>query len=297
MNRWILAARPKTLWAGVAPVVMAAAMAYADGGFHLLSVVAALTGSVAIQVGANYANDYFDFVKGSDTAARTGPTRITQAGLVSPTTMRRATIAVFAFALIPGLYIVCRGGWPYLVIGLVSIACGVLYTAGPIPIGYIGLGELFVLVFFGPVALCGTYYLQTGALPVAVWVAGLAPGLLSVALLTVNNYRDIDEDRSTGKRTLAVRFGRTFARLEYIACLCIASFCVPLTLWVLTGNGLVLGAGMVVFGFGIPAIWTLCRTTDGEVLNRVLAKTGKLLLVFSILFSLAWVLGSQGAPQ
>lgn len=264
-------------------------MACGDGAWHWPSALCALAGAVLIQTGANYANDYLDFLRGADTPNRLGPRRATQAGLVSPAGMRHATILVFALACIPGAYIVYRGGWPFVVIGASSILFAVLYTAGPYPLGYIGLADVFVLVFFGPVALCGTYYLQTGRVTHEAWAAGLATGLLSTALLTVNNLRDIDEDRAAGKRTLAVRFGRGFARAEYAVCLIGAALVIPLYLFVRTGKHLLPLVPLVVLGIGMPAVHTVLTTTDGATLNRVLGTTGKLLLMFGVFFSLSWL--------
>ena len=286
---WLLAARPKTLWAAVGPVIVGTAMAYGHGHVDWLSLICALTGAVLIQIGTNLANDYFDFVKGTDTVERIGPTRATQAGLVSPAAMRRAYILVFALALLPGAYIIWRGGWPFLIVGLVSILCGILYTGGPFPFGYVGLGDIFVLVFFGPVAVGGTYYLHTLALGAATLIGGLAPGLFSVAILAVNNMRDIEEDRQAGKRTLAVRFGRRFARIEYLSCILLAGFVIPLYFYATAGSRLFLLVPLVVVTAATPAIKTVFMSTDGAALNQVLAKTGKLLLVFSIVFSLGWI--------
>lgn len=287
---WLLAARPKTLWAAVGPVIIGTAMAYGYGMVDWLSLVCALAGAVFIQIGTNLANDYFDFVKGSDTHDRIGPTRATQAGLVSPQAMRRAYLIAFGLALLPGAYIIWRGGWPFLVIGIVSIICGILYTGGPFPIGYVGLGDLFVLIFFGPVAVGGTYYLHTLSIDSTAIIAGLAPGLISVAILSVNNMRDIDEDRRVGKRTLAVRFGRRFARLEYLFCMLVAAFVIPLYFYATADNRLFTLVPLVIITAAVPAIKTVFVSTDGEVLNGVLAKTGKLLLLFSIVFSLGWIL-------
>jgi len=288
VSTWLLAARPKTLAAGMAPVILGGAMAWADGAFHGLAFACALLGAVQIQVGTNYANDYFDFVKGTDTAERIGPTRATQAGLVSPGTMLAATVVVFALALLPGGYLIYRGGWPILLIGVVSIACGVLYTGGPFPLGYVGLGDVFVLVFFGPVAVAGTYYVQAlDVTPASLW-AGVAAGLWSTAILTVNNLRDLEGDRKSGKRTLAVRFGRDFARWEYAACIVTAGLLVPAGLCVGRGPWVLLAALSVPAS--IPAIRTVFTSTDGETLNNTLAVTGKLLLLYAVLFSVGWLL-------
>ncbi|MDX9973867.1 MAG: 1,4-dihydroxy-2-naphthoate polyprenyltransferase [FCB group bacterium] len=287
---WWMAARPKTLWAASAPVLMGTAMAWDGGVFHGPAALCALLGALLIQIGTNYANDYFDHQKGTDTAERIGPLRVTQAGLVSPGTMRKAMALVFLLALIPGACLVYRGGWPLVAIGLASILCGILYTAGPAPLGYIGLADLFVLVFFGPVAVGGTYYVQALSLPPEVAIAGLAPGLLSVALLTVNNLRDIDGDRAAGKRTLAVRFGRSFARAEYLLSLVIACVAVPLYLvWRLPSHTLsLLALGTIILA--VPAVRTVFTRNEGPALNGALAHTGRLLILFSVLFSIGWIL-------
>jgi len=270
--------------------VVGTAIALSHGAVHWASALCALLGAVLIQVGANYANDYSDFVKGADTAERVGPTRATQAGLVSPAAMRNAAVLTFALAFLPGAYIVHRGGWPFVVIGVLAILCGVLYTAGPYPLGYVGVADLFVLIFFGPVAVCGTYYLQAHRLPADVIISALGPGLLSVALLTVNNLRDVDEDRRAAKKTLAVRFGRTFARAEYVACLLVAALAVPVYLLLSTGRLLFLLVPLVVLVVAAPTIVTVLTATGGPALNRALAATGRLLLIFSAVFSLAWLL-------
>ncbi|MFA6243849.1 MAG: 1,4-dihydroxy-2-naphthoate polyprenyltransferase [Candidatus Hydrogenedentales bacterium] len=296
---WLMAARPKTLGAAVAPVIIGTAIAYADLlDIHWPSLFCALLGAMLIQIGTNFANDYFDFVKGSDTTERIGPTRATQAGLVSPKTMRAAFIAAFALALLPGAYIIWRGGWPFVIIGVVSIICGILYTGGPFPLGYLGLGDLFVLIFFGPVAVCGTFYLHglefkpvvamTSA--VDLILAGIAPGLISVALLTVNNLRDIEQDRVSGKKTLAVRFGRTFARFEFQSCILLACLVLPLHFYWVTGNMLMWAVPAVTLPLAAGASRTVYRSTDGAALNQALGATGRLLIVFSIIFSAGWVL-------
>ncbi|MEK7793109.1 MAG: 1,4-dihydroxy-2-naphthoate polyprenyltransferase [Candidatus Hydrogenedentota bacterium] len=286
---WISAVRPRTLGAAIAPVVIATAMAYDTGSAHALSAAACLLGAILIQIGTNFANDYFDFVKGTDTKDRVGPTRATAAGLVTPQTMRLAMIVAFALVFVPGAYILYRGGWPFLVIGLVSIACGVLYTGGPYPLGYLGLGDLFVLVFFGPVALGGTYYVQSITLDANVLIAGLAPGLFSVAILTVNNLRDREGDAKSGKKTLAVRFGTRFARAEYVAALITGTLVIPLYLVMTTRGHYAALASIAVLLPAIPTIRTVLQK-DGSSLNAALGNTGKLLLAFSLLFSAGWVL-------
>ncbi|NCC94644.1 MAG: 1,4-dihydroxy-2-naphthoate octaprenyltransferase, partial [Opitutae bacterium] len=211
MKNWIMAVRPKTLWAAGAPVIMGTALAYADGGFDALPALAALTGALLIQIGANIWNDYGDSLRGADDEHRDGPIRITQTGEIPTVTVRNMGLLAFALAVIPGLYLLFHAGWPVAAIGVTSIAAGLWYTGGRRPLAYIGMGEPFVLIFFGPVAVGGTYYVQCLQINMTVLLMGLVPGLLSVAILAVNNYRDMEGDRRVGKHTLAVRFGPRFA--------------------------------------------------------------------------------------
>jgi 1,4-dihydroxy-2-naphthoate octaprenyltransferase len=285
---WILAARPKTLWAAVAPVMIGTAMAFESGNGAWLPAAAALFGAVMIQIGTNFANDYFDYKTGADAGDRIGPMRMTQAGLVKPETMKFAFALAFLLAAGAGAYLTWHAGWPIVVIGALSILCGILYTAGPYPLGYVGLGDLFVLVFFGPVAVGGTYYVQALDITKTVIVSGLAPGLFSVAILTVNNLRDLDGDARAGKKTLAVRFGRTFARMEYLLSLVIAS-AIPAFLFLSHWKHPFSLAALVVPFFAVSFIRTVFTSADGETLNRILASTGKLLLLYSILFSVGWL--------
>lgn len=286
---WLLAARPKTLWAAVSPVFVGTAFAIEDGAFHPLSAIFALLGSILIQVGTNFSNDYADFEKGADTGERKGPLRVTQAGLVTPELMRRATLGVFVLALFSGIYLIWRGGWPVLAIGVLSILCGVLYTAGRYSLAYLGLGDLFVLVFFGPVAVAGTYYVQALLLHPAVLVAGLGPGLLSVAILLANNIRDVDQDRLASKRTLVVRFGRPFGVGLYGFCLAGAAM-VAVVVAFLDGQHLWAACAAFVPALGIANVKTLGRERDPGVLNPVLGSTARLLLIYSLVFSIGWML-------
>lgn len=285
---WLLAARPKTLPAGIVPVCVAGVMAYSVSKFSLLPFLAALFGSIMIQIGTNFANDLFDFKKQTDTADRIGPMRVTQAGLVTPKQITIATVIAFALAMVAGVYLVYIAGWPIVIIGLVSIVCGVLYTAGPIPLGYIGLGELFVLIFYGPVALAGTYYVQSLEMSGGIILAGLPLGMISTAILVVNNLRDIETDKTGKKNTLAVRFGRTFARIEYLLLLIgAASMSLVLYLFDFAGSGVMLSSLFILFA--IPSIKTVFSTTDGERLNSTLASTGRLLVIYGALFSIGYM--------
>ena len=285
----MLAARPKTLWASVAPVVVGTAMAYGDGLHHWPSASSALLCAVLIQIGTNFANDYFDYKKGADTAQRQGPLRLTQAGLVSPQAMKLATALVFLMACIGALTLVVRGGLPIILIGIFCILAGTLYTGGPYPYGYHGLGDLICLVFFGPVAVGGTYYVQAMEFHPVVAAAGLGPGLLITAILTVNNLRDIEDDRKAGKRTLAVSLGKTFTRWEY-AFLVVLGASVPILIYLNTGQRLSSLLTLVVIPMAWPAFKTLRARSDGAALNPTLVHTARLPLIYSVLFSLGWLL-------
>lgn len=287
---WIWAARPKTLGAAVAPVFVGTAMAVEAGVWHGPSAALALLGALLIQVGVNYHNDYADYVQGADTDERVGPLRVTQAGLVAPETMRRATIGVFGLAVLSGLYLIVRGGWPILGVGGASIGAAVWYTAGRYSLAALGVADLFVFVFFGPVAVGGTYYVQALALPTEVLAAGAGPGLLSIAILMVNNVRDVAQDRAADKRTLVVRFGRRFGVAAYGACVLGA-----LGLSALLAGGLFgavshpwAAAPLVLLPLALRPIRTMAATTDPERLNPLLGATGRLLLLWALLFSIGW---------
>ena len=229
MNRasaWMQAVRPKTLTAAAAPVLVGAGLAEAHGVFALFPVLAAFAGALLIQIGTNLANDYYDFVRGADAADRVGPVRVTQAGLIPPTQVWWGMVVVLAAAASGGVYLVILGGWPIVWIGTASLVCAVAYTGGPYPLAYHGLGDPFVFVFFGLVAVGGTYWVQALAAPGDVLLAGVGIGALSTAILVANNLRDLETDGSAGKRTLAVRFGRNWSRAEY-AVLIAVGFVVP----------------------------------------------------------------------
>lgn len=286
---WLSAARPKTLGAAFAPVWIGACMAFADGVFDLATVLACLLGAVTLQLGTNFTNDYFDFVKGADTADRVGPVRATAAGWVTPEQMRWATVLVY-LALIPtALYLIAVAGWPIAVIGVASVIASIAYTGGPYPLAYLGLGDLFVLIFFGPIAVGGTYYTQALAVPPEAVVAGFMPGLIATALLAVNNLRDVPTDRVADKRTLAVRFGETFARVEITTCLVIPILVLPLVLIAMTGAHL----GCLISWLALVPAFSIVRrswTQEGAALIEVLGDTGKVLMLHSLLFGIGWLL-------
>ncbi|MFA5060113.1 MAG: 1,4-dihydroxy-2-naphthoate polyprenyltransferase [Candidatus Omnitrophota bacterium] len=289
LKNWLLAIRPKTLPAAIAPVIIGTAMAASDHRFHFFSALAALLGALLIQILANLTNDYFDFKKGADTNERIGPTRVMQAGLINSKQMKIAIAIVVGLIGLVTAFLFFRGGIPIAIIGVLSIICAFLYTAGPFSLGYLGLGEVFVFIFFGLVAVTGTYFVQALTIKPIVLIAGIAPGLLSVAILTVNNLRDLDQDRKAGKKTLAVRFGRAFAIMEYFYSIVIAAF-VPLILFFITVSHSYALTSMIILLLAAPAMRTVFTKTDGPVLNETLAYTGQLLFIYSLLFSLGWIL-------
>ena len=284
---WMTAIRPKTLWAAFAPVLVGTAMAVEAGEFHLLAAVLALTGALCIQIGTNFYNDFADFEKGADTTDRKGPTRVTQAGWVTPGTMKMATALVFSLAVISGMYLMWRGGLPVVIIGVLSILSGVMYTAGKYSLAYLGLGDLFVLIFFGPVAVGGTYYVQALTINAGVILAGLAPGLLAVAILLVNNIRDQAEDRLAGKKTLVVRLGRPFGFALYAFCI-LATSLIPMILFLGDQTHVWVLLSMIILIPGMVYLRKMIRTEPGTALNPFLGATARLLLVYSIVFAVTW---------
>lgn len=212
---WVEATRPRTLPAAIAPVVVGSAMAARLEQFNLGAATLCLMFAVVIQIGTNFANDYYDFQKGADNAARVGPRRAVAAGLVRPEVMRNAMLLTFATAFIIGLGLLPYGGWPLLVIGIASILCGIAYTGGPYPLAYHGLGDVFVFLFFGLIAVVSTFWVQTGKLMLPLLVPAAAIGALATNILVVNNYRDIDTDKAAGKRTLLVRRGKTYGQNQF----------------------------------------------------------------------------------
>jgi 1,4-dihydroxy-2-naphthoate polyprenyltransferase len=289
---WVMAARIRTLPAAVAPVLVGTSLALGDEHFHAVTFVAALLGAIFIQVGTNLSNDYSDARRGADTEDRLGPVRVTAGGLVPPRQVLVATYVTFGLAMGCGVYLIVVAGWGLLIVGAASILAGILYTGGPRPYGYEGLGELFVFLFFGIVAVSGSYYVQVQSLPWQAFVCAVPVGLLASAILVVNNVRDMETDRRAGKRTLAVRLGRERTRALYVAMLVAAFLVAPLP-WLLGS----MNGWLLLPWAALPlalAVSRVVRTrVDGPSLNGALARTGALQLAFCVLYS-AGILASGG---
>jgi len=304
---WLMAARPQTLPAGAAPVIVGMGLAVHAGVFAPLPAVAALVGALLIQVGTNFANDYYDAVKGADTDDREGFTRVTAGGLIDASEVKRAMVLTYGLAVVVGVYLVAIGGLPIVVVGLSGIAAGVLYTGGPLPYGYRGLGDLFVFVYFGLVAVTGTYYVQAaatapgvgtfptalpaGTVTVDAVTASLPAAGLSTAILVVNNVRDRETDMAAGKKTLAVYLGYAWSRVEFLAMVGMA-YVVPVVFALDGGYGLPALAPLLSLPLAASVSKTVLEHTDGDALNPALERVGQTLFVHSVLFALG-----LAAPQ
>ena len=287
MQAWLLAARPKTLPAAAAPVVVGSAVALSEGQFWFGPALAALLGALLIQIGTNLANDLFDFKKGADTSERLGPLRVTQAGLLTPQQVLIGMWFAFGGAALVGVYLIIIGGWPIVIIGILSILSGIAYTGGPFPLGYNGLGDLFVFIFFGLVAVCGTYYVQAGTVSATSIWAAVPIGLLATAILVVNNLRDVETDRRAGKKTLAVRWGVRGAQGEYLL-LVLISYALPLLAWLLNQMPFTGLATWLSIPLALPLIRAI-HHDNGRALNKTLAGTARLELVYALLLSLGLI--------
>ncbi len=286
---WIQAARPWTLGVAVSPILMGTIIAHTEGGIHWLAAFAALLGGMLIQIGTNLANDYFDFKSGADTGSRIGPQRVTQAGLIAPETVRNAFIFSFSLAFLIGIYLVYRGGWPIVTIGLFSLLLGLIYTGGPFPLAYHGLAELPAFLFFGPIASATTTYVQTGNWSPASIIAGAAAGFFSMALLSINNLRDYQEDQKVGKNTLVAQFGRKFGIYEYGLSV-IAATTTPLVLPLLyPQHGMVATTSLSLF-MALHAVRTTMNYGEPKELLAVLKMTAKLQAIFTIIFVITWTI-------
>jgi 1,4-dihydroxy-2-naphthoate octaprenyltransferase len=281
---WLMAARIRTLPAAIAPVLVGTALAGWQHIFHPLRFVAALVGAIFIQVGTNLSNDYSDARRGADAEDRLGPVRVTAGGLVPPSQVLVATYVSFGIAILAGVYLVVVAGWQLLLVGGASILAGVLYTGGPKPYGYEGLGELFVFLFFGIVAVAGSYFVQVKHLDWKAFALAVPVGLLASAILVVNNFRDIDSDRRAGKRTLAVRLGRDKTRTMFAVIVYVAFVLAPVT-WVFGPMKPWVLLPWLTLPLAAQIVREVRNRTDGPSLNQALAHTGLLQLAFCTLLS------------
>lgn len=282
---WLLASRPKTLPAAVSPVIIGSAVAFVEGGFRFGPALAAFFGALLLQIGANLANDVFDFEKGADRHDRLGPIRVTQAGLLTPKEVKIGMWLIFFLAAACGIYMTLVSGWFILLIGALAILAAVAYTGGPFPYGYKGLGEFFVFIFFGFAAVCGTYYAQTKFISQLAVLSSIPVGLLIVSILVVNNVRDYESDKAANKKTLAVRFGLSWAKQEFISVVILAY----VVTFLLAISDLAT-SWLLLSWLSIPLFFSTSSSVlnqRGKILNKTLAETGQLTLIFSLLYSLA----------
>jgi 1,4-dihydroxy-2-naphthoate octaprenyltransferase len=284
VRAWALAARPATLTAAFAPVAVGTACAWRAGGFRWDAALAALVGAFLIQIATNFANDMYDFQKGADTEERLGPVRAAQAGLLTVAQLRRGIVFTVVLALLVGIYLTWVAGPAVVGIGLTSIAAGLAYTGGPFPLAYNGLGDLFVMLFFGFVAVCGTAFVQVLAVPDTAWAASIPLGALATAILAVNNVRDFEGDAKAGKRTLVVRFGRKAGVREYNV-LFVTAYAMPIAMFALRLTSLWVLLPLVTIPWAMRLTRSVARDR-GPVLNQTLAGTAKLLSVYGILFAI-----------
>jgi len=279
-----MASRPATLTASVAPVLVGGGLAIGRDTFSALPALAALAGAIALQIGANFANDVFDFQRGADTSDRLGPPRVTQTGLLSPGQVKGGMVSAFAIATLLGVYLVVVAGWPVIAVGLASIVAAVIYTGGPWPTGYHALGDLFTFVFFGLVAVSGTYYVQAKDLPLATLLASIPMGCTVTAILVINNLRDIATDRQAGKHTLGVVMGDAATRWWYLLML-VAAYAVALAMWPLGEAGPGVALVLLALPVSVPLVRAVMGGATGRTLNLSLKGTARLTLVFGVLFA------------
>ncbi len=288
---WVMAIRPQTLPVSIGPVLVGTAVAIVEGGAHAGAALAAGVGALCLQIGSNFANDVFDFEKGADTEDRIGPPRAAQLGLLTPAQLKRGMFVVFALATLAGLYLTSVAGPVILAVGAISIVAAIAYTGGPYPLGYHGLGDVAVFLFFGLVAVVGTTFVQTGTLPLLAWLCAIPVGAFATAILVVNNLRDVDTDTVAGKRTLAVRLGRSGARAEW-AFLVWGALIFPAGLWLALGL-----SPWVLLPFAclprVVRLFGVIQTSeDGPALNQALAATAQTGFLFSLLLGLGLIAGT-----
>ncbi len=285
---WVLASRPKTLLAAFVPVIIGSALAYADGALNLLAALVALICSILIQAGTNFVNDLYDYLSGADKADREGPTRALAAGLLTTKEMKAGIVINYAVTFLLGLYLVHLGGWLILAIGVLSIIAGIIYTAGPYPLAYNGLGDIFVFIFFGLIGTVGSYYVQTLRISSLSVLSAIPVGALITNILIVNNYRDIEEDKLAGKRTLAVMFGKNFSRIQYLIFM-IVSYLIPFLVYFFYKHDFFVFLPLLSLPLGIKLV-RMIYSLNGKALNKTLELTAKLSGIYGVLFAAGIIL-------
>ena len=288
IDSWIIASRPRTLLAAFVPVMVGSAVAFNEGKLKIILSLSALLCSLLIQVGTNFTNDLYDFLKGSDTTKRKGPRRVLASGLISVGEMKTAIVLTFFTAFLIGLFLVYHGGFVILVIGILSILAGLAYTAGPYPLAYNALGDIFVFMFFGIIGTVGTYYLHTNDLSIVSFISSIPVGALVTNILVVNNYRDIEEDKTAGKKTLAVKLGKNFTRYQFIF-LIVLSFLVPLILFIFFNASIFIFLPYLTLPIAYKVI-SMIYTLNGTQLNSTLELTARLSAIYGLLFSAGIIL-------
>lgn len=291
-HTWLEASRPKTLPAAIIPVMVGTALAAAHHAADYPKVGICLAFALLVQIGTNFANDYFDFVQGADTPARVGPRRAVAAGLIAPRTMLAATWLVLAVAFAVGLLLVREGGWGLLPVGIISIVCAIAYTGGPYPLGYNGLGDLFVFIFFGLVAVCATFYVQAGTVTPDAVSCAAAVGLLATNILVANNYRDAETDARAGKKTLVVRFGKRFAIWQYGLSNLVALLCAP-ALMLTGGYAWEVLLPLLLTPLGMRQTHRLAESCEPQEQIALLGATARFLALYGVLLSVGLVLGKK----
>ena len=288
IDSWLIASRPRTLLVAFVPVMVGSAVAFNEGKLKIILSLSALLCSLLIQVGTNFTNDLYDFIKGTDTIKRKGPRRVLASGLISVGEMKTAIVLTFLTAFLIGLFLVYHGGFVILVIGILSILAGLAYTAGPYPLAYNALGDIFVFMFFGIIGTVGTYYLHTNDLSIVSFISSIPVGALVTNILVVNNYRDIEEDKTAGKKTLAVKLGKNFTRYQFIF-LIVLSFLVPLILFIFFNASIFIFLPYLTLPIAYKVI-SMIYTLNGTQLNTTLELTARLSAIYGLLFSAGIIL-------
>lgn len=289
LNPWFVAIRPKTLTAGLSPVILGFAFALKEGFFNFKIIIMILIATMAIQIATNLINDYCDFLKGIDNKKHLGFTKVLVEGMISLQAMRKAIYAILSIAALASAYLIAKGGWPVAIIAATAIFFAVAYSAGPYPLSHLGLADLVELLYFGPIAVSGTYYLLTHHLPTYVIIGGFIPGFLSLAILTIDNLRDYQTDKAKGKKTLCVRLGEKFAQFEYYSCI-MMGFLIPILLVAITKKHFICLSCFILLPLYKTCLDSVKDNHSAQELNKALKQTAASLLLFTLIFSTGWLL-------